>query len=62
MEPYYAGLSVRSIDPAAQNFRQAFDLGDTDSNGINTVIIDGANLATVKAREKRTVGLRESVA
>jgi hypothetical protein len=38
----------------AQDFYGAFHLGGTDSLGINSISIDGVNMAGVKALEKRT--------
>jgi hypothetical protein len=54
--------SVRYIGPMAQDFWQAFRLGGTDSLGINSIVIDGVNLAAVKALEARTAQLREKTA
>jgi hypothetical protein len=42
------------IGPMAQDFYAAFHLGGTDSLGINSISIDGVNMAGVKALEKRT--------
>lgn len=46
--------SLKYIGPMAQDFYSAFHLGGTDSLGINTIAIDGVNMAGVKALEKRT--------
>jgi hypothetical protein len=54
--------SVRYIGPMAQDFWQTFRLGGTDSLGINSIAIDGVNLAAVKALEARTAMLREKTA
>lgn len=54
--------SIRYIGPMAQDFWQAFQLGGTDSLGINSIAIDGVNLAAVKALEARTAELREKTA
>jgi hypothetical protein len=54
--------SIRYIGPMAQEFWQAFRLGGTDSLGINSIAIDGVNLAAIKALEARTVELREKTA
>ena len=54
--------SIRYIGPMAQDFWQAFRLGGTDSLGINSIAIDGVNLAAVKALEARTSELREKTA
>ncbi len=50
--------SVRYIGPMAQDFWQAFHLGGTDSLGINSIAIDGVNLAAIKALEERTSELQ----
>jgi hypothetical protein len=50
--------SVRYIGPMAQDFWQAFHLGGSDSLGINSIAIDGVNLAAIKALEERTRQLR----
>jgi hypothetical protein len=42
------------IGPMAQDFYAAFHLGGTDSLGINSISIDGVNMAGVQALEKRT--------
>ncbi|MBE0644663.1 MAG: tail fiber domain-containing protein [Bacteroidetes bacterium] len=52
--------SIRYIGPMAQDFWQAFRLGGTDSLGINSIAIDGVNLAAIKALEARTAELREN--
>jgi hypothetical protein len=54
--------SVRYIGPMAQDFWQAFHLGGSDSLGINSIAIDGVNLAAIKALEERTRQLREVTA
>jgi hypothetical protein len=51
--------SVRYIGPMAQDFWQAFHLGGTDSLGINSISIDGVNMAAIQALEKRTTELRQ---
>lgn len=53
-----ADPSVRYIGPMAQDFWQAFHLCGTDSLTINSVAIDGVNLAAIKALEQRTRELR----
>lgn len=45
--------SIRHMGPTAQDFRAAFGLGESELL-INTVDIDGVNLAAVKALEART--------
>lgn len=42
------------IGPMAQDFYAAFQLNGVDSLGINTISIDGINMAGIKALEKRT--------
>jgi hypothetical protein len=49
--------NIRYIGPMAQDFWQAFHLGGTDSLGINSISIDGVNMAAVKALEARTKDL-----
>ncbi|MCZ7555838.1 MAG: tail fiber domain-containing protein [Bacteroidia bacterium] len=51
--------SIRYIGPMAQDFWQAFHLGGTDSLGINSVAIDGVNMAAIQALEKRTAEMRQ---
>ena len=46
--------SIKYIGPVAQDFYKAFQLGGTDSLGINSICIEGISLAGVKALEKRT--------
>jgi len=60
--------SIRHMGPVAQDFRAAFGLGQNDVT-INTIDIDGVNLAGVKALDARTLEhartidtLREQVA
>lgn len=54
--------SVRYIGPMAQDFWQAFHLGGTDSLGINSISIDGVNMAAIQALEKRTEELNKKTA
>jgi len=49
------------IGPTAQDFYAAFKLNGTDSLGINSISIDGVNMAGVKALEKRTGIMRNSI-
>ena len=52
---YKAGdPSVKYIGPVAEDFWDAFHLNGDDNKGINSVSIDGVNMAGVKALEKRT--------
>jgi trimeric autotransporter adhesin len=46
--------AMRYVGPVAQDFYAAFHLGGTDSLGINTISIDGVNMAGVKALDTRT--------
>ncbi len=49
------------IGPMAQDFYAAFHLGGTDSLGINTISIDGVNMAGVQALEKRTSEMKTTM-
>ena len=53
--------AIRYIGPMAQDFWQAFHLGGTDSLGINSISIDGVNMAAIQALEKRTSELKEAL-
>jgi hypothetical protein len=53
--------SVKYIGPVAQDFYSAFHLGGTDSLGINTLCIDGVNMAAIQALEKRTTELQSAL-
>jgi hypothetical protein len=53
--------SVRYIGPVAQDFYSAFHLGGTDSLGINSICIDGVNMAAIQALEKRTAELNNAL-
>jgi hypothetical protein len=46
--------SLKYVGPMAQDFYAAFHLGGTDSLGINSISIDGVNMAGIKALEQRT--------
>ncbi len=52
----YKGVdaTIKYIGPMAQDFHNAFNLGGTDSLGINTISIDGVNMAAIKALVNRT--------
>lgn len=52
--------TVKYIGPAAQDFYSAFHLGGTDSLGINSLCIDGVNIAAIQALEKRTAELQKA--
>ena len=59
---YKAGdPSVKYIGPVAEDFWDAFHLNGNDNKGINSVSIDGVNIAGVKALEKRTSLQRERI-
>jgi hypothetical protein len=53
--------SVRYIGPMAQDFYAAFHLGGEDSLGINSISIDGVNMAAIQALEKRTAELQKAI-
>jgi hypothetical protein len=53
--------SIRHMGPMAQDFYAAFGLGESDLL-INTVDIDGVNMAAAQALLTRTDELREEVA
>jgi hypothetical protein len=55
-----ADSAIRYIGPMAQDFHTEFGLGGTDSLGINSINIDGVNMAAVKALINRTDELEES--
>ncbi len=52
--------SVRYVGPVAQDFYAAFHLGGKDSLGINSICIDGVNMAAIQALEKRTSELKKA--
>jgi trimeric autotransporter adhesin len=54
--------SLKYVGPMAQDFYAAFHLGGTDSLGINSISIDGVNMAGVKALEKRTSEMKGELA
>jgi len=49
------------IGPMAQDFYSAFQLNGTDSLGINSISIDGVNMAGVQALEKRTTEMKATL-
>ena len=49
------------IGPMAQDFYAAFQLNGTDSLGINSISIDGVNMAGVIALEKRTSEIKATL-
>ncbi len=54
-------INEKYIGPMAQDFYKAFQLGGTDSLGINSISIDGVNMAGVKALEKRTSEMKNEI-
>jgi len=54
--------NFKYIGPMAQDFYAAFHLGGTDSLGINSISIDGVNMAGVQALEKRTTEMKNEIA
>lgn len=54
------GAEIRHAGPTAQDFHAAFGLGDSDLT-INTVDIDGINMAAVKALEARSAQQQERI-
>jgi len=52
--------SIRHAGPTAQDFYAAFGLGESEQL-INTVDIDGINMAAIKALEERTTRQRERI-
>jgi len=55
-------VNERYVGPMAQDFYAAFHLNGTDSLGINSISMDGINMAAVQALEKRTSSLTAHVA
>jgi hypothetical protein len=53
--------SIRHIGPMAQDLFAAFEVGESDTR-INTIDIDGVNLAGVRALDERTKDLPAEVA
>lgn len=55
----YKGVdpSIQYIGPMAQDFHRAFKLGGTDSLGINSISMDGVNMAGIRALIFRTDNL-----
>lgn len=52
---------LKYIGPMAQDFYAAFHLNGTDSLGINSISIDGVNMAAAKALEKRTADMQKTI-
>ncbi|MFA6571335.1 MAG: tail fiber domain-containing protein, partial [Bacteroidota bacterium] len=53
--------SIKYIGPMAQDFYAAFHLGGEDSLGINTICMDGVNMAAIQGLIKRTDDLNSEV-
>jgi hypothetical protein len=54
--------TIKYIGPMAQDFYAAFQLGGTDSLGINSISIDGVNMAAIKGLIQRTDELNATLA
>ena len=54
--------NVKYVGPMAEEFWAAFHLNGDDDQGINSVSIDGVNMAGVQALERRTGLMREQIA
>lgn len=59
---YKGNDTVKYIGPVAQDFYAAFQLGGTDSLGINSICIDGVNMAGVKGLIERTNKMKDTIA
>jgi hypothetical protein len=59
---YKGNDTMKYIGPMAQDFWQAFQLGGTDSLGINSICIDGVNMAAIKGLIQRTDELNTTLA
>jgi hypothetical protein len=55
----YIGSTHQHLGPMAQDFYQAFKLGDGDDKMITTQDIEGVTIAGVQALEKRTKQLQK---
>lgn len=53
--------SIKYMGPVAEEFHAAFGLNSNDPGGINTISIDGVNMAGVQALELRTARQREQI-
>jgi hypothetical protein len=53
--------TIKYIGPMAQDFYKAFQLGGTDSLGINSICIDGVNMAAIHGLIDRTDLLKNAV-
>jgi hypothetical protein len=58
----YIGIdSLKYIGPMAQDFYKAFKLNGVDSLGINSICIDGVNMAAIKGLIERTDELKSAL-
>jgi hypothetical protein len=55
---YKTNPEIKYIGPVAEEFAEAFHLNSDDPGGINTISIDGVNMAGVQALEHRTGAMR----
>jgi len=55
---YKGNPETKYIGPVAEEFWEAFHLNGNDNKGINSISVDGVNLAGVQALEKRTSGMK----
>ena len=53
-----ADPNIRYIGPMAQDFDKEFHISGKDGKGINSIDIDGVNMAGIQALEKRTNALK----
>ena len=58
---YKNNPSIRYIGPMAEDFHAAFHLNGDDDQGINTISIDGVNMAGVQALDERTLKMQERI-
>jgi Arc/MetJ-type ribon-helix-helix transcriptional regulator len=58
---YKGNDTMKYIGPMAQDFYAAFHLGGTDSLGINSISIDGVNMAAIKGLIQRTDELKSAL-
>ncbi len=59
---YKGTPETKYIGPVAEEFYDAFHLNGDDKTGINTISIDGVNMAGVQALEKRTSAMKKEMA
>ncbi len=59
---YKGTPELKYIGPVAEEFWEAFHLNGDDNKGINSVSIDGVNMAGVQALEKRTSDMKAEMA